>query len=206
MNSYARECEEFDRSVLTALLTAVSDTPLKSANDILEQFSSFQHAARADHETLAQIIGENGANLLRTIPKAVTSMTRETAMRAASYLLTIEAAKAHLSALLNGRRTEAFAVLYLDGKNRLVGEDLWEGSIDRIHIYPREVVRRALMLDASVTLVAHNHPSGDPTPSEADKRLTRQLEMALLTVDVILLDHLIFGAGEPFSFVESGAL
>jgi len=55
-------------------------------------------------------------------------------MRAASYLLTIEAAKTHLSALLNGRRTEAFAVLYLDSKNRLLGEDLWEGTIDKIHI------------------------------------------------------------------------
>jgi len=206
MNNYTRQCEAFDRSVLTALLSAVSDTPLKAANDILQQFSSFQLAARADHETLARIIGDNGANLLRTIPNAVTSMTRETAMRAASYLLTLEAAKTHLRALLNGRRTEAFAVLYLDHKNRLLGEDLWEGTIDKIHIYPREIVRRALMLDASVALVAHNHPSGDPTPSKADKRLTQKLELALLSVDVILLDHLIFGAGQPFSFVESGNL
>ena len=133
-------------------------------------------------------------------------MTRETAMRAASYLLTIKAAKAHLSALLNGRRTEAFADLYLNSKNRLVGEDVWEGSIDRIHIYPREVVRRALMLDASVTLVAHNHPNGDPTPSAADKKFTQKLELALLTVDAILLDQLIFGVGKPFSFVKSGEL
>jgi len=199
MDSYAKECEEFDRSVLTALLTAVSETPLKAASDILEQFSSFQHAARADHETLTKIIGADGASLLRTIPKAVTSMTRETAIRAASYLLTIEAAKAHLSALLNGRRTEAFAVLYLDSKNRLLGEDLWEGSIDRAKFYPREIMRRIVVLDASGILIAHNHPSGDTTPSQADIKETIHLENTLMTIDAILLDHLIFGEGEPYS-------
>jgi len=206
MNNYKRHCVEFDRSVLTALLSAVSETPLKAANDILEQFTTFQHAARADHEALSKIIGDDGASLLKTIPQAVTSMTRETATQSGSYLLTLEAAKTHLSALLNGRRIEAFAVLYLNSKNRLVGEDLLKGTIDRIHIYPREIVRRAVMLNASVALVAHNHPSGDPTPSEADIKLTRKLERALDAVDVILLDHLIFAEGQPFSFIENGVI
>ena len=67
-------------------------------------------------------------------------------------------------------------------------------------------MRRALLLDGSMILVAHNHPSGDTTPSEADIRLTRKLEMALVSVDVILLDHLIFGYGAPFSFVQNGVL
>ena len=206
MNNDTRHCAEFDRNVLTALLSAVSDTPLKAASDILERFSTFQHATRADHDALSKIIGDDGANLLKTIPQAVTSMTRETAAQSGSYLLTLEAAKTHLSALLNGRRVETFAVLYLSSKNRLLGEDLLKGTLDRIHIYPREIVRRAMTLDASVALIAHNHPSGDPTPSEADIKLTRKLERALDVVDVILLNHLIFAAGPPFSFIENGVL
>lgn len=205
-DAYDEKFVEFDRSVLTALLTAVSPTPQKHAHDILERFDSFQHATRADHHVLAPIIGKAGANLLRTIPKAVASMTRETAIRAASYILTIEVAKDHFGALLNGRRNEAFAVIYLNDKNRLIDEDLWEGSIDRATFYPREIMRRVVVLDASGILIAHNHPSGDTTPSQEDIRETLRLEEALMTIHAILIDHLIFGEGEPYSFRENSDL
>lgn len=203
-DAYDEKFIEFDRSVLTALLTAVSPTPQKHAHDILVHFDSFQHATRADQQVLAAIIGNKGAKLLRTIPKAVASMTRETAIRAASYILTMEAARDHFSALLNGRRNEAFAVIYLNAKNRLIDEDLWEGSIDRATFYPREIARRIVVLDASGILIAHNHPSGDTTPSQADIRETIHLENSLMTIDAILLDHLIFGEGEPYSLRENG--
>ena len=202
--AYDEKFIEFDRSVLTALLTSVSPTPQKHAHDILERFDSFQHATRADQHVLASIVGKDGANLLRTIPKAVASMTRETAIRAASYILTIEAARDHFAALLNGRRNEAFAVIYLNAKNRLIDEDLWEGSIDRATFYPREIMRRIVVLDASGILIAHNHPTGDTTPSAADIRETIHLENSLMTIDSILLDHLIFGEGEPYSLRENG--
>lgn len=203
-DAYDEKFIEFDRSVLTALLTPVSPTPHKHAHDILEQFDSFQHAMRADQHVLADIIGVSGAKLLRTIPRAVASMTRETAMRAASYILTMEAAKDHFSALLNGRRNEAFAVIYLNAKNRLIDEDVWEGSIDRAIFYPREIMRRIVVLDASGILIAHNHPSGDPTPSHSDIKETIHLENTLMTIDAILLDHIIFGEGEPYSLRENG--
>jgi len=199
MDEYYRRFQECDRLVLTALMAVVSSNPLKAASSVLEHFPSFQHATRADHQSLAEIVGDDGATLLRTIPHAVASMTRETALNAASYILTIEAAKDHFSALLNGRRNEAFAVLYFNAKNRLLDEDIWEGTIDRTSIYPREIMRRAILVDAFSILIAHNHPSGDPTPSADDLKVTSRLERALETVDVILLDHLIFGEGEPYS-------
>ena len=143
MSDFEISCQEFDRSVLTAILKAVSPSPHKAADDILNRFPSFQHAARADHTALAEVIGNAGARLLRTIPDAVASMTRETAINAASYILTIEAAIVHFGALLNGRRNEALAVVYLNANNRLIGEDLWEGALDRAFIYPREITRRA---------------------------------------------------------------
>ena len=204
MRNYDESFVEFDRSVLAALLTAVTPSPHKAASDILQHFPSFQHAARADHKALAMIIGDSGARLLRTIPDALTSMTRETMMQATSYILTLDAASLHFSALLNGRRNEALVAIYLNAKNRLIGEDIWEGSVDRASLYPREIMRRAIMLDASAVIIAHNHPSGDPTPSAVDIRETLRLEKALHTVDLILLDHMIFGEGEPYSLRENG--
>lgn len=204
MDDYDEGFVEFDRSVLTALMAVVSQTPQKAARELLERFPSFQHVTRGDHETLVGIVGEAGAKLLKTIPKAVSSMTRETAISAASYIMAIDAAEAHFGALLNGRRNEAFAVIYLNARNRLIDEDVWEGTIDRTSIYPREIMRRAILLDASGILIAHNHPSGHTTPSPEDLRETERLEMALETIDVVLLDHLIFGEGEPYSLRANG--
>lgn len=203
MDDYIRRFQEIDRLVLISLLRAVSSHPRKAASILLQKFPSFQHAIRGDHQILAEIIGDDGASLLRTIPKAVASLTRETAMKSSNYILTLEAAKAHFGALLNGRRNEVFGVLYFNGKNRLLDEDLCEGTIDKISVYPREIARRAILLDASAILIAHNHPSGDPTPSMKDLSLTLNLQRALDTLDVILLDHLIFGEGEPYSFRDN---
>lgn len=204
IRDYDDSFKTFDRSVLAAILTDVTPAPHKAARDILLRFPSFQHAARADYKALEKIIGDSGARLLRTIPDAVISMTRETMMTAASYIISLEAANLHFGALLNGRRNEALAVIYLNTKNRLIGEDIWEGSIDRASLYPREIMRRAIMLDASAVIIAHNHPSGDPSPSPADIRETSRLESALETVDLLLLDHIIFGEGEPYSLRQNG--
>ena len=152
------------------------------------------------------MVGDKGAKLLRTIPDAVASMTRETAVKTASYILAIEAAQLHFSSLLNGRRNEVLAVIYLDAQNRLIGEDLWEGTIDRVGIYPREIMRRTVLANASTVLIAHNHPSGDTTPSREDVMATHRLELALETIGVVLLDHIIFGEGEPYSLRENGEI
>ncbi len=204
MRDYEERARSFDQSVLTALLETVSPSPRQAAVDLLNMFPSFQHAMRADKAALAKIIGPEGANLLHTIPKAVTSMTRENLIRASNYILTLNAAKKHFAALLNGRRNEIFVVLYLNANNRLIDEDIRPGSIDRAPIYPREILRRIALLDASAVLMAHNHPSGDPSPSAEDIRLTRKLEEILDLVDVVLLDHMIFGEGEPYSLRENG--
>ena len=128
-----RDCDfrfkEFDRNVLITLLSTISTSPERYAVQILESFDTFQQATRADHAILSEMIGDDGARLLRTIPNAVASMTRETTLKDASYFASNEAAKTHFAALLNGRRNEALAVIYLNARNRLIGEDVWEGSI-----------------------------------------------------------------------------
>jgi len=102
---------------------------------------------------------------------------------------------------------EIFGCLFLDQKHRLIKmAELFRGSIDGTSVYPREVVRAALNNHATTTLFFHNHPSGDPTPSDADKAITKRLKAALGLVDIRVLDHFVVGSEGVFSFAEAGLL
>ncbi|KGX74375.1 radC-like JAB domain protein [Burkholderia pseudomallei MSHR435] len=98
-----------------------------------------------------------------------------------------------------------FVCLFLDARHRLVQtEETAHGSLTRMAVYPREIVRRALALNAAALIVAHNHPSGAVRPSAADRRLTRVLRDALALVDIKLIDHFVVGASDTFSFAQAG--
>ncbi len=84
----------------------------------------------------------------------------------------------------------------------LTGEVLFEGTIDSASVYPREVVKRSLELNAAALILAHNHPSGVAEPSQADRRITRRISDALALVDIRILDHFVVGDGEIVSFAE----
>ena len=100
-----------------------------------------------------------------------------------------------------------FACLFLDNRHRLIRfEELFRGTIDGASVHPREVVRQALAHNAAALILAHNHPSGVAEPSGADRQITRRLVDALALVDVRVLDHLVVGRGEAFSFAEQGLL
>jgi len=102
---------------------------------------------------------------------------------------------------------EVFCCLFLDSQHRvLCCEDLFFGTLDGAAVYPREVVVTALQHRAAAVIFAHNHPSGVAEPSTADKRITERLTEALTLVDIRVLDHIIVGAGEAFSFAESGLM
>jgi len=106
---------------------------------------------------------------------------------------------------LQGQCREIFAVLFLDTRLRALGfEELFYGTIDRSTVYPREIVRRALAHNAAAVIVGHNHPSGDPEPSAADRDMTRALKTTLALVEVRLLDHVVVGDGEPVSMADRG--
>ncbi len=102
---------------------------------------------------------------------------------------------------------EQFHVLYLDRKNRLLADEaLARGTVDHVPVYPREVVKRALEVNASALILVHNHPSGDPTPSDADITMTNQIRDAAETMDIKLHDHLIVGKSTELSFRSAGYL
>nr|WP_216860455.1 DNA repair protein RadC [Polynucleobacter sp. JS-Fieb-80-E5] len=102
---------------------------------------------------------------------------------------------------------EVFLCLYLDSRLHLIEcDELFRGSIAQTAIYPREILKEALAKNASALIVAHNHPSGNPLPSEADQKLTKVLANALQLVDIQLLDHCIVSGGGFFSFSDSGLM
>jgi DNA repair protein RadC len=105
------------------------------------------------------------------------------------------------------RETEQFRILFLDRKNVLIAdEEQAKGTVDHVPVYPREVVKRALELSASAIILVHNHPSGDPTPSEADISMTAQVQDACKTLGIVLHDHLIIGKSRELSFRSTGYL
>jgi DNA repair protein RadC len=113
----------------------------------------------------------------------------------------------YLRAGLAGRPRERFHVLYLDKKDRLIRDEATgEGTVDHAPVYPREVVRRALELDASALILAHNHPAGDPTPSAADVDMTKQVVEAARALRIAVHDHFIVGGQTVASFRALGLL
>ncbi len=115
--------------------------------------------------------------------------------------------KEYLGAKLAGLEHEVFAVLFLDNRHRLIDyNEMFRGTIDSASVYPREVVKEALRLNAAAVIFSHNHPSGHPEPSQADRTLTRKLKDALELIDVRTLDHIIVAGQEQVSFAELGLL
>ena len=124
-----------------------------------------------------------------------------------SALTSPNAVRRFLEAKLRGRSEEAFCVLFLDNRHRVIRyEELFHGDLDGAAVYPRVVVRRVLVHNAAAVIAAHCHPSGIAEPSPADRTITEKLKQALGLIDVRLLDHFVIGDGEFVSFSERGWL
>ncbi|MCL4169188.1 UNVERIFIED_CONTAM: hypothetical protein GTU68_063365, partial [Idotea baltica] len=102
---------------------------------------------------------------------------------------------------------EVFGVLFLDSQHRLlVFSEMFRGTIDGAAVYPREVAKACLQVNAAAVVFTHNHPSGNPEPSQADTRITKRLVAALQLFDIRVLDHIVVGGGRSVSFAEEGLL
>ncbi len=108
---------------------------------------------------------------------------------------------------LSSAKAEVFGVIFLDNRHRVITlEHLFHGTIDGASVHPRIVVQRALEVNAAAAILFHNHPSGEPEPSHADRALTRRLREAMSLVDIRLLDHIVVGGQATVSFAERGLL
>ncbi|MGL6109597.1 MAG: RadC family protein [Rubrivivax sp.] len=178
------------------------------AAGVLESFDGFAGLLQADAADLQRIKGLGPAK--RAEIAAVMEMARRALaqqLRAAPAFDSPPKVKDYVALHLGVRAQEVFAVLFLDGQHRLLKlEEMFHGTLTQTSVYPREVVRRALELNAGAVILAHNHPSGVAEPSRADEYLTQTLKSALQLVDVRVLDHLVVGHGTVISFAERGLL
>ncbi|KHA61719.1 hypothetical protein NL53_05260 [Vibrio variabilis] len=173
---------------------------------LLKDFGSLRKLFGASKEEFCHHKGLGTAKYVQL--QAVLELTQrylsETLQRG-DALTSPEQTKLYLSGLLRDKQREEFYVLYLDNQHRvIVGESLFQGTIDAASVYPREVVKRALEHNAAALILAHNHPSGVAEPSQSDRRITRRISDALALVDVRILDHFVVGDGEIVSFAERG--
>lgn len=132
----------------------------------------------------------------------------ETRLREPGAALSSPAAvRDYLALSIGDREREVFIAIFLDAQNRVIeAEELFRGTLTQTSVYPREVVKRALALNAASVIFAHNHPSGVAEPSQADHWLTDQLKAALALVDVRTLDHFVVAGRQTLSFAERGWL
>ena len=131
----------------------------------------------------------------------------EAHLRRDGPLTSPEETRRYLTARLRAHPCEVFACLFLDNRHRVIAfEELFRGTVDGVSVHPREVVRCALCHNAAAVILCHNHPSGEPEPSHADRILTDRLAAALAMVEVGVLDHLVVGDGACVSFSERGLL
>lgn len=115
--------------------------------------------------------------------------------------------RSYLRVALEGKESECFTVVFLDTRHCVIElREMFRGTIDSCSVYPREVVKATIELNARAVILAHNHPSGDSEPSNADRRITSRLQDALGLIEVRVLDHLVVGKDEMTSFAEKGLL
>ena len=146
---------------------------------------------------------------LAAVQKAVRILESKLGYHQDPPISSPEASKELCFLKLGGKPDEHFGVAFLTNRHQLIAfEILFKGTVDGASVHPRVVVRRALELNAASVIFAHNHPSGDPSPSQADQRITAKLKEALALVDVRVLDHLIVGSRleESVSLAERGLI
>ena len=178
------------------------------AKDLLQQFGSFAEVIGASFQRLTQIrgLGEQTALDLKIIEAAGCELAKG-AIPKRGILSSWTAVIDYCRASMAYSEVEIFRILFLDKRNGLITDEIQQsGTVDHTPVYPREVVRRALELNASALILVHNHPSGDPTPSQADIKMTREIADIAKPLGVILHDHIIVGRNGHASLKGLGLL
>ncbi len=178
------------------------------AKSLIAQFGGFAEVLGAPIARLAEVSGMNdtSARELKIIHAAALRVHQAGVMHrpvVSSWTALLDYCRAALAQ----ETTEQFRVLFLDRKNRLIGDEVQSrGTVDHTPVYPREVLRRALELGASAVILVHNHPSGDPTPSKGDIDMTREVITAARALKITVHDHIIVGREEVVSLKALGLM
>lgn len=183
-------------------------TALDLAKDLLREFGSLKKLLRMPASVLVR---QHGLGIAKYAAlKAGVELGRRYFNALPSTGMLIRNSKMTGRFLVNrlgDYPNEVFACLFLDNRCRLICfEELFQGTINEANVYPREIIRRGLFHNAAKIILAHNHPSGIAVPSEADKTVTLVIRQALALVDICVIDHIIVGNGQHFSFADAGLI
>jgi DNA repair protein RadC len=181
---------------------------IKTTSELLSRFGGLRQLLHADAIELCSYpgIGPATAAKILTLP-CLARRYYETSLPTGESIRSPADTEAYLQARIRHLGHELFCCLYLDNRHRVLRfDEMFRGTIDGTSVYPREVVKEALAVNAAAVILAHNHPSGVAEPSQADERITRRLKSALELVDIRLLDHLIIGDGETTSMASRGLM
>ena len=178
------------------------------ARRLLDKFNDFNGVLSAPVSMLRQMhgVGEAVITELKIVEAAAHRLARARVIRR-EVISSWDALLDYCRTTMSHKETEQFRVLFLDRKNTVIAdEEQASGTVDHVPVYPREIVKRALELQASALILVHNHPSGDPTPSGEDRTMTRKISEAALTLGITLHDHLVIGRAREVSFRAEGYL
>ena len=178
------------------------------AKRLIKQFGDFNHVISAPKERILSVIGASDAVVreLKLVEAAAHRLARARVIGThvlSSWTELMNYCKVSMAHQVN----EQLRILFLDRRNMLIADEAQQsGTIDHVPVYPREVIKRALELNASALILVHNHPSGDPTPSANDIAMTEKIEAAAKSVGITLHDHIIVGKERDNSFRTLGLL
>jgi DNA repair protein RadC len=184
----------------------VGKSAVDLARDLLNQFNGLRPLLEADRSTFCLAHGLGDAKYAQL--QAVLEMARRhlaEALEKRELFAGAAEVKQYLMSKLRHYEREVFVVLFLDSQHRLIKyEELFQGTINSAHVYPREITKAVLKHNAAAVILAHNHPSGVAKPSQADKDITQEISQVLKTFDVRVLDHMVVGDTEVSSLAEMG--
>ncbi|MBT8082339.1 MAG: DNA repair protein RadC [Gammaproteobacteria bacterium] len=181
---------------------------MRAAASLLGRFGSLRGLLHAESRSLldCRSIGPGRLRALRVVPELARRYFEES-LSSGETIRSPADTETFLKARMRHLDHELFCCLFLDNRHRVLRfDEMFRGTIDGTSVYPREVVKEALAVNAAAVILAHNHPSGVAEPSQADERITRRLKSALELVDIRLLDHLIIGDGAATSLASRGML
>ncbi|WP_334108700.1 RadC family protein [Methylobacillus sp.] len=178
------------------------------ARDLLTRFSSLNGIFAATLPEIEQVHGMGVSKFVQL--QAIFEMSRRALleeMQERDVLTSPQAVRQYLSLKIGALPREVFMIIFLDAQHRVLAvEEMFSGTLTQTSVYPREVVKRSLHHNAAAVIFAHNHPSGVPEPSQADRMLTDSLKAALTLIDIRVLDHFVVAGNQVVSFSERGLL
>lgn len=199
-----------DHEIVELLLTL--GTPRKDckgpARRAMRKFKVLRRVLEASEDELQEIEGIGPRNIfgIKLVQEVSRRFLRERMMSRPVCHSSREVFD-YLYHTLRDAKKEKFKAIFLDAKNQIIEEEtFFEGTVDTSAVYPREILKNALRCNASAVIFVHNHPSGDPDPSESDREITRELVFASATMQMKVLDHIIIGNNRYFSFADHGLI